>query len=512
MRPILFFLIAVSLAAQISTYPASGGSVTPGGASGSVQANGAGALAGSPLVYDLTIVDATPGFTGSGLNDMWPNVQAHTPQYSDSAANPFATFTVVIDGTGTPNTFKWKKNNGAFTTGVPISGAAVTSNPYLPDAAGVLLSDSVTIAFNHSTGHTLNDTWVIHTGTQWSNGASIAVGQNYAPIVTISGSNESGDEIGWLLEGISQKSYFRSLNNGYIQYGWGNNTDMWDLPDSTLLTVGSYLAHSFSRDTNIPPSMVFSSLNGYIRMATNSYPSTEYLRVDPVGNIGVGPFPDMLHPSPTGITQSYLSVEDSSQLGAESLTNGALTGGTSWTAAGDWALTGDHATYTHSTGAGTLTQASGTLATAGVGNRWYELTYSVSAVTGSVGGFPSGIAPPVVCTVTTAFATASPNLFFDSSTGTAHTFFRSATSPADFVVSCVSTAAATVTIDNLSLKEIQGGDINAGGDLASRTLHVGTAITYNVNAPPANSVVCYKAGGVLGWASNTAGVIGTTCN
>jgi hypothetical protein len=29
---------------------------------------------------------------------------------------------------------------------------------------------------------------------------------------------------------------------------------------------------------------------------------------------------------------------------------------------------------------------------------------------------------------------------------------------------------------------------------------------------PANSVVCYKAGGVLGYATNTSGVIGTTCN
>jgi hypothetical protein len=37
-------------------------------------------------------------------------------------------------------------------------------------------------------------------------------------------------------------------------------------------------------------------------------------------------------------------------------------------------------------------------------------------------------------------------------------------------------------------------------------------LVYNGNSPPTNSVVCFKAGGVLGWASNTAGVIGTTCN
>ena len=40
---------------------------------------------------------------------------------------------------------------------------------------------------------------------------------------------------------------------------------------------------------------------------------------------------------------------------------------------------------------------------------------------------------------------------------------------------------------------------------------IGT-IVYNGNSPPTNSVVCYKAGGVLGYATNTSGVIGTTCN
>jgi hypothetical protein len=55
----------------------------------------------------------------------------------------------------------------------------------------------------------------------------------------------------------------------------------------------------------------------------------------------------------------------------------------------------------------------------------------------------------------------------------------------------------------------------SGGDnatITSNALAVDGAITYNVNSPPANSVVCYKTNGLMGWASNTAGVIGTTCN
>lgn len=50
------------------------------------------------------------------------------------------------------------------------------------------------------------------------------------------------------------------------------------------------------------------------------------------------------------------------------------------------------------------------------------------------------------------------------------------------------------------------------GNSAPVTIVASVPITYNINTPAANTVVCYKTGGVLGWASNTAGVIGTTCN
>ncbi len=58
-------------------------------------------------------------------------------------------FTVEIDATGTPDTFKWKKTGGAWTAGVAITGAAQN------------LSDGVTVKFSSTTGHTLGDAWVI---------------------------------------------------------------------------------------------------------------------------------------------------------------------------------------------------------------------------------------------------------------------------------------------------------------------------------------------------------------
>ncbi|MEA2014863.1 MAG: hypothetical protein U9N38_06125, partial [Thermodesulfobacteriota bacterium] len=85
------------------------------------------------------------GFSGSGLNDAtWGTAY--------SAADS-AYFEVVIDGVGTggggADTFKWRKDGGAWTTTVDITGAAQT------------LSDSQTITFAATTGHTADDQWII---------------------------------------------------------------------------------------------------------------------------------------------------------------------------------------------------------------------------------------------------------------------------------------------------------------------------------------------------------------
>jgi hypothetical protein len=79
-------------------------------------------------------------FTGAGLNDV-----TFSGPYTGVTQS---TFTVIIDGTGTPDTFKWQKDSGAFTTGVAITGAAQT------------LQEGVKVKFNATTGHTLGNQWV----------------------------------------------------------------------------------------------------------------------------------------------------------------------------------------------------------------------------------------------------------------------------------------------------------------------------------------------------------------
>lgn len=146
-----------------------------------------------------------------------------------------------------------------------------------------------------------------------------------------------------------------------------------------------------------------------------------------------------------------VEVANTGTLASESLTNGALTSGTSWAAAGDFALASNAATYTHSAGSGTITQTSGDMAIAGISNRWYLFVYTVSAITGT--------AP--ACTITTGFASAATSLTVVA--GAQSTQVLAKSSPGNFVLSCTSSGASTVTFDTLSLKEITGGNLFVGG-------------------------------------------------
>ena len=101
------------------------------------------------ITYDAGYLFPSVGavnFSGSGLNDCTSG-----GNYSDVNSS---TFTIVIDGVSTVNTFKWKKGSGSYTNGVSITGTAQT------------LSDGVTITFGATGGHTLADQWTIAAQTR----------------------------------------------------------------------------------------------------------------------------------------------------------------------------------------------------------------------------------------------------------------------------------------------------------------------------------------------------------
>jgi len=80
-------------------------------------------------------------YAGAGLNDFTTGV-VYTGQTQ-------RTYEIVIDATGTPDTFKWRDTiGGTFTTGVVITGGFQT------------LSFGMTIKFAATTGHTATNSWV----------------------------------------------------------------------------------------------------------------------------------------------------------------------------------------------------------------------------------------------------------------------------------------------------------------------------------------------------------------
>jgi hypothetical protein len=157
----------------------------------------------------------------------------------------------------------------------------------------------------------------------------------------------------------------------------------------------------------------------------------------------------------TNLPSATLEVADTTVLAAESLTNPNLTAGASWTRTGDMALAVNAATYTHATGVGTLSQASGTLAIAGIANNLYSFTYTISNLSAFVN-------IPIV-TITTGFALTAVPLVINQA-GVHTVIFRSAAVPGNFVINVTSASAGAFTMDTFSLKHVIGGDLTVNGN------------------------------------------------
>lgn len=99
----------------------------------------------------FSFINATPttpdtlystAVTAAGLNDFSNTTTAYT-------GTALHYYTIIIDGNGTPDTFKWKKDAGGYTSTVGITGADQT------------LTDGIKIKFTATTGHLVTDQWVI---------------------------------------------------------------------------------------------------------------------------------------------------------------------------------------------------------------------------------------------------------------------------------------------------------------------------------------------------------------
>jgi len=85
-------------------------------------------------------------FTGTGIDD-----GLFAGPYVGSTSG--SVFTVEIDAAASPDTFRWKKDGGAWTSGVAITASQQT------------LIEGVTVDFATITGHTLGDIWAVTVAT-----------------------------------------------------------------------------------------------------------------------------------------------------------------------------------------------------------------------------------------------------------------------------------------------------------------------------------------------------------
>ena len=92
--------------------------------------------------YNLVIQDAV--FDGVGLDDVETG-----GTYTGTAP---ALYEVEIQTSATPDTFRWRKNGGTWTSSVAITGAAQT------------LDLGVTVTFSATTGHTVGEKWEFFAG------------------------------------------------------------------------------------------------------------------------------------------------------------------------------------------------------------------------------------------------------------------------------------------------------------------------------------------------------------
>jgi hypothetical protein len=93
------------------------------------------------VIEEATSLIGSVTFDGSGTDDM-----EVTGTYIGSETKNYV---VQIDATGTPDTFKWSDDGG---DNFNATGVAITGNPQT-------LNDGITVRFENTTGHTLNDKW-----------------------------------------------------------------------------------------------------------------------------------------------------------------------------------------------------------------------------------------------------------------------------------------------------------------------------------------------------------------
>ena len=238
-------------------------------------------------------------------------------------------------------------------------------------------------------------------------------------------------------------TYTDASNYERLQLYWSSNlaylvTNQAGTGSPRQLYIGSIGLASLRIFLNNTLMWTFSYLGNFQADANNTYD---------IGAISLKSSPKTLY------LGTSLEIETVATLGSESLQETDFATHAKWDVTNGFVDTGGNAAYSYHASGGTLTQTAANLAVALRGNRWYKLVYTVSGTTGTVGAV----------TVPATVATAATALTITNAVG-AIIYFKTVASPTDFVISAAAgSAGCAFVLDDLSLKEIQGGDAFVGG-------------------------------------------------
>jgi len=272
------------------------------------------------------------------------------------------------------------------------------------------------------------------------NGAALAtgglIGGSPALLTLEAGSASPYYQLGYIIDGVGSIANYQVLDGNYLQFDHSNSAGS---------PTGSNWLDSYGG-------------HGYQSYTSDSW--TLYRRTDTYSGLGKWTDGTVSTNNPLPLINVFdagtVRISSPSTLGGESLNETAFTTHAKWDTTGDFNDTAGNAKYTHNTGVGTLTQTAVNMLAAGAANRFYRFPYLISGLSGDV-----------ACSITTTFAAEATPL--NLTAGAQTTDFLSAAAPGSFVISCTSTVAGGVTLDDVSLKPVAGGDLIVDGKVGIGT-------------------------------------------